>query len=173
MKRSVYRAQEEMKVLTPIKGFQGYHRFLSNFWPVAMIVDGILYMSVEHAYQAHKTLDKDIRRKVGRCQTPGDAKRFGKTIEPHPAWNDEYKLMIMETLLTQLDEIESKKDPNIYRLSHYLTAASDIIDETKAGVIPSDAFSRAFNPTRGMHNIAKLLKLNLTVERGAWVLTKK
>ena len=37
-----------------IKGFFGPNRFLSNFWPAKIVLDGVEYPSVELAYQAAK-----------------------------------------------------------------------------------------------------------------------
>lgn len=37
-----------------IKGFFGDYRFLSNFWPAKVFLDGVEYKSVELAYQAAK-----------------------------------------------------------------------------------------------------------------------
>lgn len=37
-----------------IRGFFGPYRFLSNFWPARVILDGVVYGSVEVAFQASK-----------------------------------------------------------------------------------------------------------------------
>ena len=64
--------------------------------------------------------------------------------------------------LTELDRRESKcKGYNIYALAHYLRAAE--------GVTDAESFARAFNPTRGMHRVARNMGLNLDVDRGEWV----
>ena len=42
---------------TSITSFAGEHRWLSNFWPVLIDCDGRTWPSVEHLYQAAKTLD--------------------------------------------------------------------------------------------------------------------
>ncbi len=39
---------------TEIKGFFGEYQFLSNFWQVPIELDGVIYKSVELAYQAAK-----------------------------------------------------------------------------------------------------------------------
>ncbi len=44
---------------TEIKGFFGPYRFLSNFWPARVVLDGIVYPSVENAYQAAKWKPED------------------------------------------------------------------------------------------------------------------
>src|SRR5579885_277433 len=61
----------------PIASFHGTYRFLSNFWlsEVRLPGDPFLYPSVEHAYQASKTTDLDLRASIRSAPTPGDAKR--------------------------------------------------------------------------------------------------
>lgn len=84
-----------------IDSFQGEYRWLSNFWPVPIKFDGETYPSVEHAYQAAKTLDKNERIKIKLATTPGSAKRLGKRIKIRPDWNDNIKLTLMEEFLIQ------------------------------------------------------------------------
>ena len=46
----------------PITFFRGKHRWLSNFWSTEIDFESQLFMSVEHAYQAAKTTDPEIRK---------------------------------------------------------------------------------------------------------------
>lgn len=71
-----------MKVLE----FQGRHRFLSNFYPCSIVHDGIVYRSTEHAYQASKTLDVEVRRRIADCPSPGAAKRAGRGLVIRADW---------------------------------------------------------------------------------------
>jgi len=64
-----------------ISEFQGEFRFLSNFWPCKIYFEGMWYDSVEHAYQAAKTLDMDERLRISFLETPGKAKRAGKELK--------------------------------------------------------------------------------------------
>ena len=76
--------------------------FLSNFAP-ASIVDpdfGFTYPTVEHAYQAMKSLDSLDRLLVSQLATPNRAKQLGKTFKLRQNW-DEIKLDVMEQLLRQ------------------------------------------------------------------------
>ena len=67
--------------------FQGEYRWLSNFWITPIIIDGKQYRSVEHYFQACKA-DNDATHEIIRSQrTPGDAKRFAKTITLRKGWN--------------------------------------------------------------------------------------
>jgi len=86
--------------MNEIKGFFGKYRFLSNFWPAQVNLDGDTYPSVEHAYQAAKTLDTETREKIKECEKPGQAKKLGKKIQLRSDWEDA-KLSIMENLVQQ------------------------------------------------------------------------
>lgn len=83
-----------------IDAFTGRYRFLSNFYPVTVSLDGIFYPSVEHAYQAAKTTDPEERVRVRRARTPGLAKRRGQRVTLRAGW-DEVKLGIMYDLVLQ------------------------------------------------------------------------
>lgn len=66
--------------------FQGQYRWLSNFWMTPVYLDGVKYPSVEHAYQAAKSLDPEYRLKIKNCPTPGQAKRVGRTAKLRKDW---------------------------------------------------------------------------------------
>jgi ribA/ribD-fused uncharacterized protein len=83
-----------------IAKFDGEYRFLSNFYyPAYVELDGVLYRTVEHAYQAAKTLDLDLRHKISNAPT-AKAKRLGQNVELRPDW-ETVKIDIMRDLLTQ------------------------------------------------------------------------
>lgn len=82
-----------------IKEFQGDYRWLSNFWRSPVEYEGVIYPTVENAYQAAKTLDLDIRQEMV-ASTPGQAKRKGKIIKIREDW-DKVKISIMRDLLYQ------------------------------------------------------------------------
>lgn len=73
---------------------------LSNFHSAVVTLDGVHYPTVEHAYQAAKTLDPKWREKVRACQYPGQAKRVGRTVPLRPDWED-IKVDVMRELLAQ------------------------------------------------------------------------
>ena len=75
------------------------HEFLSNFYMTPVLWEGILYPSSEHAYQASKSLDPNIRKDISLLSTPGKAKRAGKMLIQRPDWNDQLKLLTMEAIL--------------------------------------------------------------------------
>lgn len=68
-----------------VKGFFGEYRFLSNFHVAPVYFEGILYPSTEHAYQAAKTLDQNIRLEF-LSLTCNEAKNKGQTLEIREDW---------------------------------------------------------------------------------------
>lgn len=64
--------------------------------------------------------------------------------------------------LIALDRRDSRRPGfNPYALPQMLAAAD--------GVCDAETFAAAFNPTRGLHGIARRLGLELDVKRGRWV----
>jgi len=61
----------------PIPKFHGEFAFLSNFYPSPITIDGIVYPTVEHAFQAAKTNDPLTKQKIAAKDTPGKAKHAG------------------------------------------------------------------------------------------------
>jgi len=83
-----------------IKEFQGKYRFLSNFFPSEIWLDEERYPTVEHAYQASKTLNLAERALVGTAVSPGQAKRRGQRMTLREDWED-VKISIMKSLVEQ------------------------------------------------------------------------
>ena len=61
-------------------------------------MDGKVYPSSEHAYQAAKTLDEEERDQVRIAPTPGDAKRRGRRVTMRKDW-DRIKRRVMFKLV--------------------------------------------------------------------------
>ncbi len=104
-----------------ISEFQGQYRFLSNFHCSPIEFEGRLWRSVEHAYQATKSLDDNVRDQICRMSKPGDAKRFGRTIVLRPDW-EEVKLAVMLCLL----ELKFAIDP--LRMALLQTGDEELIE---------------------------------------------
>ncbi len=81
-----------------IDHFTGKYRFLSNFYPSEIRWEGRSYRSVEHAYQASKSLDASVRRKIADLPSPADAKREGRRSALRPDW-ETVKVDVMRALL--------------------------------------------------------------------------
>ena len=81
-----------------IDRFDGEHRFLSNFYPAQVLLDGVVYPSAEHAFQAAKTTDESLRREILCCDTPGKAKQKGRRLPLRSDW-ETIKISVMEKLI--------------------------------------------------------------------------
>jgi ribA/ribD-fused uncharacterized protein len=84
--------------LRVIDRFDGKYRFLSNFYPARVVLNLRVYDTVEHAYQAAKTLSKSERHTIRDAPTPGKAKRLGRRVTLRADWED-VKLEVMEELV--------------------------------------------------------------------------
>jgi len=89
-----------------IDNFSGEYRWLSNFElsdnvnDYFIMLDGDKYRSVEHAYQAAKTLNILERWHIRAAITSGKAKRLGMTVTLRKNW-DNIKLQVMYDCLIQ------------------------------------------------------------------------
>jgi len=83
-----------------IKNFDGQYSFLSNFafCDNLNLPNGESYPTVEHAYQAMKTLNDNERLKIKQCDTPGQAKRMGSKITIVEEW-EFIKVIVMSDLV--------------------------------------------------------------------------
>lgn len=101
-----------------IDKFDDEYRFLSNFYFCPLKLGGIIYPTVEHAFQAMKTKDKNERMKISLLNTPGEAKRAGRKVKLREDWED-IKLKVMEYLV-------GLKFNNYIDLKEKLLATGDI-----------------------------------------------
>lgn len=94
-----------------IYGFHGEYRWLSNFYPCKINFEGLVYPSVEHAYQAAKTLDENVRQKfVDPDMSPGEAKYQGLSVPLRKNWNEPLRLQTMRRCLEEKFAIPSFRD---------------------------------------------------------------
>lgn len=105
-----------------IKQLRGEYGFLSNFWYASVEFEGYIYKTSEHAYQAAKTTDEEIRRRIRVASTPYEAKKLGHSIELRKDWDD-IKLSCMETIL------RSKFDRSDTLRTKLLATGDKIIEE--------------------------------------------
>lgn len=83
-----------------IDSFTEEYRFLSNFYPCCVQLDGKTYISTEHAFQAAKTLDPHEREEIRKTTSPGRAKRLGRKVKLRKDW-ESIKIDVMHGLLQQ------------------------------------------------------------------------
>lgn len=81
-----------------INKFDGEFRWLSNFHIIKIEYECVVYPSVEHAYQAAKTDDLDMKILIASNPSPASAKSKGRSLGKPPGWH-ERSLIVMKDLL--------------------------------------------------------------------------
>lgn len=90
-----------MTAPSEIREFKGRWAFLSNFHPAVLVWEGIQYPTSEHAFNAGKTLDLDVRRDIARAPTPREAKRRGRSrsLVLRDGWDERVRFEVMASVL--------------------------------------------------------------------------
>ncbi len=94
--------------MEPITAFRGRWAKLSNYSPCLIFYMGHAYNSVEHAYQAQKTLDPKLQKIVRDQPTPAQSKKFARAMPLRADW-DNVKITIMRELLQEKFTQEPEK----------------------------------------------------------------
>lgn len=74
--------------------FDGEYAFLSNFYESKIVHEDMTFPTVEHAFQAAKTLSEEEQAAISIAKTPGIAKRLGRKVLLRSDW-EEVKERIM------------------------------------------------------------------------------
>lgn len=86
-----------------ITSFTGIYRPFSNFWYVDVQYYGFMYRTVEHAYQAAKTLDFHEQIEIFNVATPNEAKSLGRKVQIRPDWNIIRRKVMLDLLRQKFD----------------------------------------------------------------------
>lgn len=130
-----------------IEKFDGPYRFLSNFiiGQNKITFEGDEYPTVEHAYQAAKTLSAQERAMVLTYATASGAKKVGKALTLRKDW-EQVKLGIMNDLVRQ-----KFKDPQL---------AQQLLDTGDVQLIEGNWWNDTFwgvSHGRGENHLGKIL----------------
>lgn len=84
---------------------EGPNRFLSNFYPARVEFEGLVYPSVEHAYQSAKTLDMRLRAIFTlEGMTAAQAKYLGRAIKSRHNWDAEKERVMFLCLVSKFSD---------------------------------------------------------------------
>ena len=136
--------------------------FLSHFHPSPMIIDGVDWPTVEHFYQAQKSLDRRYYLAIRSCATPGHAKRRAATpsvggrdrgswfVEknqtPRPDWEE-----VKADVMRRADREKYLQNPEL--ASRLLaTRDAEIIEDA-----PNDAYWGTGSDGRGQNLAGRIL----------------
>lgn len=81
-----------------IDSFSCDYAFLSNFFPSPICIDGLVYPTVEHAFQAAKVKDREIKKQFTQIRKPAGAKSLGRKVSLRHDW-EHVKVSIMTDLV--------------------------------------------------------------------------
>jgi ribA/ribD-fused uncharacterized protein len=81
-----------------IDSFTGSNEFLRNDYPATIVVDGLLFPTVEHAFQAAKTTDLAEKEAIRMAPTANEAKKLGRHVQLVADW-DTQRIDIMTSLV--------------------------------------------------------------------------
>lgn len=82
-----------------IESFEGRYAFLSNSYEARVLLDGIRYPTVEHAFQAARTTDREARARIKEAETVEEAREISAEAEQRPEWDEDFKKFVMRMLL--------------------------------------------------------------------------
>ena len=68
--------------------FEADYAFLNNSFPCSVVWEGVEYQSVEHAFQASKTIDVEQSEAIRNAPTPLEAYHLGMRVTLRPNWNE-------------------------------------------------------------------------------------
>lgn len=98
-----------------IDSFTGDYSFLSNFYSCKINYNGFSYLNTEAAFQAQKTLDRDIQKQFTNLN-PSQAKKLGRKIPLRKDWEE-----IKDTVMYEVCKVKF----NIPELKEKLIATQD------------------------------------------------
>lgn len=105
--------------MNTISNFSGTYRFLSNFYPCTIEYEGLVYPSVEHAYQAAKTMSTLSKLRIKNASSARDAKAIGRRVTLRGDW-EEMKVNTMRQLLTIKFSNQNLKNQLLKTLPNHL-----------------------------------------------------
>ena len=88
------------KIMT-ISNFRFQYRWLSNFYLAPVEFEGLTYPSTEHAYQAAKIDDPEVRKMISELPEPKQTKQASHWLTPPENWHTTRKFEVMELVLRE------------------------------------------------------------------------
>ena len=93
-----------------INRFDGAYDFLSNFAYSPITFKGKTWSTVEHIFQAAKTLDENMREQIRVTPTPEKARRMGKRVLLRPDWERIKKEVMLKSIRLKFGQNSELKE---------------------------------------------------------------
>jgi len=90
---------------------------MNNFCKAKMTIYGKIWETVEHAYQAQKTLVPGEQNKIWATASPREARNMGQLVQIRPDWNE-----VKDQVMTECVYAKFTQHPN---LKEQLLATAD------------------------------------------------
>lgn len=81
-----------------IDSFRNKYSFLSNYELSPFTVNGVVFPTMEHYFQAMKATNQKDLLEIANAPTPGQAKRLGRKVKIRPDWEYVKKDIMLEGL---------------------------------------------------------------------------
>ena len=132
----------------PVKFYStsGNTSFLSNFASYPIELDGKVWPTVEHYFQAQKFLDESYREEIRKAKAPYDAKRMGRGGPLRRNW-DNMKIGIMKLAVRRKFETYSELREKLLR-----TGERELVEDS-----PNDYFWGNGRNGTGHNHMGKIL----------------
>ena len=102
-----------------INHFDGEYAYLSNFAHRPIISKRKTWVTVEHIFQAAKTLDEDLREQIRLASTPGKAKQMGRKVHIRSDWEE-----IKQDVMLKSVRLKFRRNPE---LKEHLLSTKDAV----------------------------------------------
>lgn len=79
---------DEVTTITAITSFTGKYNFLCNFYHSPIEYEGETYRTVEHGFQALKSIRMEHRDAIRRASNPAVAKEMGQRVPLRKDWEE-------------------------------------------------------------------------------------
>ena len=76
----------------------------SNFFLFPILIDGKSWPTVEHYFQAMKTLDEGVRESIRLARTPGQSKKMGRLVDLRSDWEAEKFEVMLKALRVKFSQ---------------------------------------------------------------------
>jgi len=97
-------AQAQAPILFGGKGDDPTYKCFSNFTTAPFILEDEEWQTVEHYYQAMKSLDPEVREAIRMAPRPGKAKHMGRRVELRPDWEDVKREVMLEAVTAKFEQ---------------------------------------------------------------------
>lgn len=144
---------------SPIYCFIREYSFLSNYFASPIVVDGVKWQTVEHAYHALKAqIGSDEYEAIFEAETPGEAKKIGRKIKLDSDWK-ENKITVMEKLLRlKFEQHPDLREKLINSYPAQLEEGNNWGDRFW-GVCPARVDGETNDKSKGENHLGKLLMM--------------